>query len=168
MIGRALAALLLLAAPALAHRLNADARLVEGEVLLEVYFSDGAAPADATVEVLRGLEPIASGVADDQGRFRWRPPGPGRYLFVVTEPGLHKAQVEIDVPSAAPVAVPDSASISVPASASEERAHARAPAGEADPPHRGGTPWGGVAAGLGVIAALTLILALAQRRRGAG
>ena len=150
---RALLLLLLAAAPAWAHRLHAEARLDGGEVLLEVYFSDGTAPDGAAVEVRRGETAVASGVADAQGRFRWRPPGPGRYHLVVTEPGLHKAQAEIDVPAAAlaAVATPSSAAAPVP--------------DPAPPPPRGGTPWGGLAGGLSVIVVLCGGLALLQRRR---
>jgi hypothetical protein len=163
---RAAPALLLLALPAaaLAHRLHAEARL-DGEVLLlEVYFSDGAAQAGAAVEVRRDEELLARGETDAQGTFRWRPPAPGTYLLEVTEAGLHRARVEVTVAPGALRALPREAPDGDPAHAGSA-ATAETPA----VPREVGVPWGGLAGGLLVIALLAACLAAAQRRmRGSG
>lgn len=169
-----LAGVLLLACPgaSLAHRLHAEARLQDGQVTLEVYFSDGVTPEGAQVSVWRGEELLAEGLTDARGTWRWRPPGPGTYRLRVSEPGLHKAQVELTVPHAADdpgqrVASSPSGPADDPAHPATRSATGPSPA-QPSPGPRGAVPWAGLVVGLGVIAGLGALLALLQRRRGPG
>ena len=181
--GVALALLLALPAAARAHRLHAEARLDEGQVLLEVYFSDGSPSVGAEVTVRRAApeagsqsvapeagrasidEVLARGQTDARGAFRWRPPAPGRYGFEVLEPGLHRARVEVTVEAGA-------VSTRVREDLAADPAHPGSPAATASAgtaagapgaPARGAIPWGGVVSGLFVVALLAGLLAAAQR-----
>lgn len=167
----ALLALLALAAPARAHRLNVEARVEGPQVRVEVYFSDGTTPAGAQVTVtLEGVE-VARGETDAAGRWAFKAPRAGRYEVAVTEPGLHRARVEVVVREAdvavvesasASATAPTSASPTEPTSASEA---APTSASEAARPERGGVDWARTLVGLVVIAALAAGLGAWQRRR---
>ncbi|MBX3468366.1 MAG: hypothetical protein KF878_15955 [Planctomycetes bacterium] len=145
----ALAALLALAGPALAHRLNVAARWEAGRVVVEVYFSDGTTPAGAEVIASHDGVEVARGRTDAAGLWTFTPPGAGRYALAVTEPGLHRGRAVVEVPATVPATAPTDA----------------APAAAAAPPEREGTDWVGLALGLAIIAALGLGLGLLQRAR---
>lgn len=143
---------LALAGTAWAHRLHVEARLEAGRVRVEVYFSDGTAPAGAEVVATREGAEVARGATDGAGVFTFVPPVAGRYAIAVVEPGLHRGRVEVEVAPAdlaAPAAV---ATASV------------ATAATTGPARGGGDDWKGTLAGLAAIAALALGLAWWQRR----
>ncbi|MCO5166384.1 MAG: hypothetical protein M9894_08470 [Planctomycetes bacterium] len=143
-------ALLALAGPARAHRLNVEARLEAGRVVVEVYFSDGTVPVGAEVVASREGVEVARGRTDAAGLWTFAPPGAGRYALAVTEPGLHRGRAAVDVRAADLPAV-----------------EAGPPAPEAAPPptRRDGTDWVGLAAGLAIITLLALGLGRLQRAR---
>lgn len=181
-VGVALALLLALPAGARAHRLHAEARLDQGQVLLEVYFSDGTPAAGAEVTLRRvapeagseGAEQVlARGQTDAGGRFRWSPPAPGTYELEVVEPGLHRARVEVTVAPGALSARAREDPAADPAHPTSGAPAAVASAGAGSPTAgaaaRGAVPWGGVVSGLVVIALLAGLLAAVQRgMRGSG
>lgn len=146
----ALVALLALAGPALAHRLNVEARWEAGRVVVEVYFSDGTTPAGAEVIASRDGVEVARGRTDAAGQWTFTPPGAGRYALAVTEPGLHRGRAVVEVPAPGPATAAPTPN---------------APAAAAAPPEREGTDWVGLALGLAIIAALGLGLGLLQRAR---
>lgn len=154
----ALAALLVLAGPALAHRLNVEARWEAGRVVVEVYFSDGTTPAGAEVIASRDGVEVARGRTDAAGLWTFAPPGAGRYALAVTEPGLHRGRAVVDVP---PTGAPTGAPTVTPTGP----ATGAPPPPAAAPPERDGTDWAGLALGLAIIAALGLGLGLLQRAR---
>ena len=153
---RAALLVLTLAGPAWAHRLNVEATLEAGRVTVLVYFSDGATPEGAEVVASRDGVEVARGRTDARGTWSFAPTAAGKHLLEVTEPGLHRGKVEVEVPALAPVAAPSSAT-PVPATS----------AIRVEPPP-GGVDWVGSAAGLAVIAALALGLAWWQRPSRAG
>lgn len=60
---------------ALAHGMELWAELIDGDVVVESFFSDGTTPDGATVEVWDGNgEPIASGETDANGTFSFPMP----------------------------------------------------------------------------------------------
>lgn len=155
----ALGVVLAVAGPARAHRLNVEARVEGGRVRVDVYFSDGTAPAGADVVVTRDGEEVARGQTDAAGAFWFAPPAAGRYGVAVTEPGLHRGQVEVlvadadldvDLAEVAPLA-----SVAAPGTAS-----AGAP-----PAERSGGEWGRALVGVLVIVILAAGLGAWQRRR---
>lgn len=158
---RAWGALLLLAAalapgPAYAHRLLAEAVLEGDEVVVETFFGDGAPATDAELTARRGEEVAWRGLTDAQGRARFRPPAPGRYVIEVREPGLHRATVEIDVPERPSATAPLDSSAAL-----EPSVAADAPPGPSPPaPPRvaRGVPWDRLGLGLLVIGALAALL----------
>lgn len=153
-----------LAAPARAHRLNVEARVEAGRVRVEVYFSDGATPAGAEVVVTRDGVEVARGATDAAGAWSFAPPGAGRYVVAVTEPGLHRGAAEVVVGQADLAAPAPLASATRPASS--ERPTSSAPASEPPAP-RGGVDWAGTAAGVLLILVLAAGLSAWQRRRPA-
>ncbi len=159
--------LVTLAGPARAHRLNVEARVEAGRVRVDVYFSDGTAPAGAEVVVATpGGAEVARGATDASGRWSFVPPAPGRYEVSVTEPGLHRGRAVVvvapaDVGRAGDVAGPTSADVAAPASQTE----AATPPPRSGWTDRGGVDWTRTLAGLLVIAALAAGLAAWQRRR---
>jgi len=144
--------ILLWPALAWAHGFQVEARWADGQVLVEAYFGDGGAPGAGEVVVRRGEEEVARGALSEGGLFRWTPPAPGRYRFEVTEPGLHTAFAELEVP-ADPVA-PITSAVSAPSPATPR------PSDRA----RGGVLWRALL-GVGVIAALAWGLRLVQGGR---
>lgn len=142
--------LLTLAGTAWAHRLNVEATVEPGRVTILVYFSDGTAPEGAEVVASRDGVEVARGRTDATGSFSFA--AAGRLRIQVTEPGLHRGQLEVEVPAAAV------ATIAAPTSATPAPVTTRV-----DPP-RGGVDWLGSAGGLALIAALALGLAWWQRR----
>lgn len=148
-----LLAALFAAAPAHAHRLLAEATLDGDEVVLESFFGDGAPAARAEVTARRGEEVAWRGLTDEEGRARFRPPRPGRYVLEVIEPGLHRATVEIDVPAGASAAAPVGS-----LAAAEASGAAGEPPASTPPPVARGVPWDRVGLGLLVIGALAALL----------
>lgn len=159
----ALCAVVALAAPARAHRLNVEARVEGGRVRVEVYFSDGTAPAGAQVVATRDGVEVARGLTDAAGGWTFAPPLAGRYEVAVTEPGLHRGRVEVEV-RAAELAASQPATG---AAATGAAATASATAPPASGRRPGGVDWPGVLLGLAIIALLGLGLTVWQRRRAA-
>jgi len=149
-----------LAAPAWAHGIFLELReAAPGEVVGEVYFSDGSPPGAGSWRAFRGgaQEPFARGELEPGGLVRFRVDAPGAVRVVVEEPGLHRCEAKLDVSRAAPAAPVSSAELPAPSP------HASPPAPARRPP-RGGVPWRRLLLGLGVIAALGGGMTLWQRR----
>lgn len=161
----ALFALLLgaaLASPSWAHGLFLELReAAPGEVVGEVYFSDGSPPGQGSWHAFRGADerPFARGELAPGGRLRFRIDGPGSVRVVVEEPGLHRCEATIQLArgASATSAEERGAEAPLPAPTPAEAASGSAPG-------RGGVPWTRLALGLGVIAALGGGLTLWQRR----
>lgn len=162
-----------------AHGFHAEAWLQDGEVVLEVYFSDGSVPGACEVEVRRDETVVQRGRTDPSGFFRFRPAVAGQYVLEVVEPGLHEARAEVEVPpldEAGSSSTPDAtASVRGPGAATTGTLSSRTPPSpgpgpEANPgretrSHRGGVPWVRVVAGVAIVLALAGGLALLQRMR---
>ncbi len=148
---RALLLLLVLSGPALAHRLNVEARVEGGRVRVEVYFSDGTAPEGAEVVATREGAEVARGATDATGRWSFAPAAAGRYAIAVTEPGLHRGRVDVDV-GPGELAAPAAAATALAATSTNTRVAT--------------DDWRGTLGGLAAIAVLALGLAWWQRRAG--
>lgn len=146
----------LAAAPTWAHGLLLELREeAGGQVLGEVYFSDGSPPGEGTWQAFRATEelPFARGELEAGGVLRFRVDAPGPVRVVVEEPGLHRCEARLVIQGVAS---------SAPTSTSATPAAQATPAPASAP--RGGVPWPRLLAGLGVIALLGGGLSLWQRR----
>ncbi len=106
----ALASLLLLASPALAHRLEIDCRILpDGRIEVESWFDSGDSPADAKVQVFGpGNELRCEGTLDAAGKFIFRPERAEELKVVVNAGAGHRK--EMLIPAApAPRTPPDHA-----------------------------------------------------------
>ena len=149
--------LVALAAPAWAHGIFLELREeAPGQVVGEVYFSDGSPPGAGSWSAFRDPEqrPFARGELEAGGVLRFRVDSPGPVRVVVEEPGLHRCQARLVVQEGAS---------SIPTSATPAASPSRAPLAGSHPP-RGGVPWTRLLLGLGVIATLGGGLTLWQRR----
>jgi nickel transport protein len=76
--------LLLVAAPAMAHKVNIFAYVENGTVYTESYFPDGKAVEDGSIEVLDGAgKKLLEGKSDKDGRFSFPLPGKKENLTIV-------------------------------------------------------------------------------------
>jgi cobalt/nickel transport system permease protein len=94
----ALAALFLTAAPARAHRLEGEYKVLpDGRVQIESWFETGDSPRQATVRVYRpdgGL--LVEGKLDEEsGKFTFRPEHAGPLRVVIDAPGGHRKELTI-------------------------------------------------------------------------
>jgi nickel transport protein len=99
----ALAALAVGSAAASAHGLGAEAKLIDGRVVVEVFFDDDtpAPDADVTVTDAAGAE-AAFGRTDAAGRWSFPAPPAGPYKVVVDAGAGHRAKLALTVPAAPP------------------------------------------------------------------
>ena len=143
-----------------AHALGADCTLRNGRVVVEAYYSDETSARHATVRVLDAKEAVvAEGHTDEQGRWSFPAPPPGRYAVLVDAGAGHHTRVRVTVPPRG-----ESASASANAAecdcCTEEKESAVAPAVHlSDGPSRAEFtqfPWLRTGLGLGIIAALGL------------
>jgi hypothetical protein len=91
-------AALLLARPAYAHRLDAEARVLsEHIVAVESWFETGDTPQEATVQVFRadGSLLIKGPLDAATGKFLFRYERPEPLRIVVLAPGGHRAEVKL-------------------------------------------------------------------------
>ncbi|HEY1380558.1 MAG TPA: carboxypeptidase-like regulatory domain-containing protein [Gemmataceae bacterium] len=151
MMPRTVAALLLslaAAAPARAHALGAEAKLRGGRVEVEAYFSDNTPARDARVTVRDAADAtIAEGRTDAEGRWSFPAPPPGRYAVVVDAGAGHRTRpIAVTIPGEPPAA-------DVTVSEGPRREEFTQ------------FPWGRVALGLGIIAALALGWRAVRRAR---
>jgi hypothetical protein len=96
-----LAALSALLTPggATAHALGADCTLRDGRVEVEAYYSDDTPARHATVRVRdANNELMAEGHTDEEGRWSFPAPPPGRYAVVVDAGAGHRTRVTLTVP----------------------------------------------------------------------
>jgi len=134
------------ASGAYAHSLGAECKIHGGKVELEAYFSDDTPAANAKIAVhdMTG-KLLADGTTDNDGRWSFPVPPPGRYDVIVDAGAGHKTTV--------PITVPDT----------RDQTEARVSTG----PSRGEftrTPWLPITFGLIVIAAAGLGLYLWLQR----
>jgi nickel transport protein len=102
MIRRALLALLLAllgAAVAEAHAIGAEARIVDGRVMIEAYFSDNTPARNAQVTIRNGDQTVAEGRTDDDGRCSFPAIAPGNYEVDVDAGVGHRTKIELVVPA---------------------------------------------------------------------
>lgn len=87
-----LAILLLVAAPAMAHKVNIFAYVENGTVYTESYFPDGKAVEEGSVEVLDGAgKKLLEGKTDKDGHFSFPLPGKKEDLTIVINASMgHK------------------------------------------------------------------------------
>jgi cobalt/nickel transport system permease protein len=91
-------ALLSAAAPARAHRLEADYRVLpkEKKVKVESWFESGGSPRSATVQVYRSdKQLLVEGKLNDDGVFVFRYEEPDTLRVVVAAPGGHRKELTI-------------------------------------------------------------------------
>ena len=95
-----LLAWLLVAAPALAHHLGADARVKDGKVVVEAFYDDDSPGRDAKVTLLDDkMKVIEQGRTDAKGRWSCPVPKPGVYAVVVDAGPGHSAKTKLTVPA---------------------------------------------------------------------
>jgi nickel transport protein len=84
--------LLLIAAPAMAHKVNIFAYVENDVVYTESYFPDGRAVEDGTIEVLNGSgKKLLEGKTDKEGLFSFPLPGEKEDLTIVINASMgHK------------------------------------------------------------------------------
>jgi hypothetical protein len=88
-----------------AHALGAECNLRDGRLELEAYFDDDTAARDASVRLLdAGENVVAEGRTDDEGRWSYPAPAPGRYRVVVDAGAGHRTQLRLTIPKADPPA----------------------------------------------------------------
>jgi hypothetical protein len=133
-----------------AHGFQVEARWAGGQILVEAHFDHGDPPGAGEVVVRRGDDVLAKGVLGAGGSFAWTPPGPGRYRFEVTEPGLHTAFAELLV---RPEMLSAGGTTSAVSSGTRP-----SPAPAAEPPSPRGSMLGRALLGLAVIAVLAWLL----------
>jgi len=90
-----LAFILLVAAPAEAHRLRVFATVEGGVVEGYAFFVGGGRPAGAAVRFERGGEVLHATTTDAAGAFAWRPDAAGPVTVVVDPGGGHAAAVTL-------------------------------------------------------------------------
>jgi nickel transport protein len=99
---RLTALLLVLAAanPVHAHALGADAKLRGNRVEVEAYYSDDTPARDAHVTVHDAADhTIAEGRTDEHGRWQFPAPPPGSYTVVVDAGAGHRTTRTVTIPS---------------------------------------------------------------------
>jgi nickel transport protein len=131
----ALLLLLLVTPVARAHALGAEVKLRGNRVEVEAYYSDDTPARDAHVIIHNAADQvIAEGRTDDRGRWQFPVPPAGRYSVVVDAGAGHRKTVNIAIPNQ----TSDGETVSE------------------GPPREEFTrfPWGRVALGLAIIAAL--------------
>ncbi len=107
-LGAALFLVLLLAGPVMAHGLRLFAAFDGSEATGSVYFVGGGVFPAAPVEVRdQQGELVARLIADEEGRFSFRPSAPGLYQLSVDSGDGHRAEFALQVPAAGRDAEPD-------------------------------------------------------------
>ncbi len=82
-----------------AHAVGVAVKLVGATARVEVYFDDDSPGVKAKVEVRNADENvIAKGVADDQGKWSFSAPPPGKYMVHVDAGAGHRAKKRFTVP----------------------------------------------------------------------
>ena len=83
--------LLLVAAPALAHKVNIFAYYEDGKVFCESYFPDGKKVQHGTIEVRNAKgELLLTGKTDDKGNFSFKAPPPQDLTIVINATMGHR------------------------------------------------------------------------------
>jgi hypothetical protein len=147
-----------------AHALHVDCKLRGDKVHLEAYFDDDTAAAKAKVQVVNvGQEVVADGVTDQEGRWTFATPPPGKYEVRVDAGAGHRAKkaIEVPPPPSNPAALESETS-----STSKEAIVPDGPDGSRLEITR--TPWLKVAIGLIIIGGLSgaFLLASMMRKNG--
>jgi hypothetical protein len=155
LVSLSLAALMLTAGSAHAHKLNAVGTLKGNTVVIEAFFSDNTPARDAKVTVRdpRGGE-LASGRTDDAGRWTFPAPPPGKYEVTCDAGEGHRKPVIITIPSPAalkPITPPPEEIVITGGPTREELTR---------------FPWLRLLLGVAAIGGLAVLLWLATRRRG--
>jgi nickel transport protein len=140
--------LLVAANPALAHRLHVDARVSGETVRVEAFYDDDTPAQEAKVTLKVGDQLVAEGQTDDKGVWIGHRPKPGTYTVRAESIG-HAAKDTLVVPE--PEQTPAAPEPPPPV---EDRAK------------KIRTPWGRLAAGLGIIGGLWLAWMIARRAIG--
>jgi hypothetical protein len=95
----------MLAPMAWAHALGATCRLHGNRVEVEAYYDDDTCACDAVVTVLSSRkEKITEGRTDDNGRWSFAAPPPGKYQVVIDAGAGHRVTRQLIVPGAGPSA----------------------------------------------------------------
>jgi hypothetical protein len=155
--------------PVSAHALGAECKIRGDKVEVEAYYDDDTPARDARVTVLDKQESVvAEGRTDDQGRWSFPTPKPGRYQVIVDAGGGHLTKLRMTVPD-------QGHSVGAAVSSSAEgcpccEGSPNLSGDEADTISDGPTreeftrfPWSKAAIGLGILGGLALVLRLARR-----
>jgi hypothetical protein len=91
----------LLPSPVLAHGLNVsvEPRAADVSVTVAAYFDDDTVARAAKVVVTEnGGGSVAQGMTDDQGKWAFPRPAPGRYRILVDAGNGHRVHANLDIP----------------------------------------------------------------------
>ena len=107
--------LMLSVGSAMAHDLGAQAKWQDGQVVLEAYYDDDTAASQAKVRVVDGTGAVVlQGTTDDQGRWIFAAPPPGRYRVTVDAGGGHRTSIVLTIPEQASTSLAGTATPSQP------------------------------------------------------
>jgi hypothetical protein len=85
---------------AVAHALLVDCNLRDGKVEVEAFYDDDTPAPKARVKVVNAEEQVvAGGETDQQGRWSFAMPAPGKYVVVVNAGAGHRKEKTIEVPA---------------------------------------------------------------------
>lgn len=129
-----------------AHKVMVTHKVTGTELKVEVFFEDDTPADGAKVQLRHGDEVVAEGRADETGVWKTVAPSPGEYEVRAEHTG-HVAKEPLTVRG-------DSSAAAEPAPADRQDAV--------------GMQWGGIAAGVGVIAVVFGAITLARRRKTDG
>jgi len=88
-----------LTGPAWAHGLGAEARLLDGKVVIQVFFDDDTAAQGAKVSV-RDLDgrSVWEGQTDSEGKATFNSPPPGQYRAAIDAGAGHRTAIRFTIP----------------------------------------------------------------------
>lgn len=83
-----------------AHNVGVQCDLIDGKVVVHVFYDDGTDSAGAKVRVVNAKgDEVGKGVTDAKGKWRFNSPDPGKYVVHVDAGVGHHAEATFTVPS---------------------------------------------------------------------